>query len=194
MRELTVPQIGYNDGLRPVADKKWKATWNLEGISKFSSVGTGGKGLLQVNKDLLPELCSITLGKSEDYAFKGPFLKELKEALRGYGFMATELGDLHPSIELKPESNAEIRRMYIAKQLSDAYTELVDKQKKPGTELKLILILLPNDDATLFADVKWWSDCVQGVHTVCIKAEKLKKGMIGSKGGKVDNKLLANVW
>jgi hypothetical protein len=71
----------------------------------------------------------------------------------------TELSAERPAVALQPAPNAQTRRMFVDRCLTDEYKKLCAKQsltsgdKKQG--LKLIIILLPDDDATIFSNVKW---------------------------------------
>ncbi|KAF4634153.1 hypothetical protein G7Y89_g3969 [Cudoniella acicularis] len=66
-------------------------------------------------------------------------------------------------------------------------------------ELPFVLTILPDGDAVRFSDVNWWSDCVQGVPSVCILGEKLFRARHAYDNRsktwypKNDDKLLANI-
>jgi hypothetical protein len=65
--------------------------------------------------------------------------------------------------------------------LKDAF----EKLGKPP----LVLILLQSADAKTFADIKWWADCQQGVPSVCVRPDALRKNY-----NKTDGRILANLW
>jgi len=184
-RQISSPDIAYGRDKRATFDKQTPATWNLDEISD---------GLLEVPHARIQKLHFTVIGTSKyyDQYLKGQngrdgFLGVFQNTLKKYGFNQVELEEVLPRIPLKAIPDVQLRRMYWAQHLDNAYESITPQPP-------ILLVLLPDGNRNLYADVKWWSDCCCGVPTVCIKADKLEKAMTGSKSGGVDHKLLANLW
>jgi hypothetical protein len=68
-------------------------------------------------------------------------------------------------------------------------------------EPSMILVVLAADDETMYSDVKWWADCLQGVPTACVTANTVRKetdhGKVTNNGDWIhttDANLLGNIW
>jgi hypothetical protein len=43
------------------------------------------------------------------------------------------------------------------------------------TKVRLIVVILPSKDATIYADVKWWGDYMAGIPTICVSPDALRR-------------------
>lgn len=76
-------------------------------------------------------------------------------------------------------------RQNVCTTMSCAYSEVLSRLTREEARNPIVLVILPTRSIPLYSDVKWWADCVQGVHTVCVTHKKLLNP-------KQD--LLANIW
>jgi hypothetical protein len=148
--------------------------WNLQDVTRFHSYGQPVR-----------ELYAIVLTKEVDGT--GP--KALFKEFQKYGMANSDLKFEKVSCTRVPtvdSSSSEYRR-HCTDLLNDAYQYLIDN-KSDEAVIPAILVILPSKDASLYAEVKWWGDCVKGVPTICITKQKIQKAST-DRGG-----LLANVW
>lgn len=110
------------------------------------------------------------------------FCDSLTTALVRYGFRTggdplIRAFNFHP---LKHRS-ARTERGNVLRELARVFAQL-EQLQKPG----LIVVLLPSRNASLYATVKRWADCIQGIPTVCMGPAAVRRT--------ADAGLLANIW
>jgi len=164
------------------------ASWNLENASKRKN----GKGLLHVKDEKLPEIHIIKIGQSNGYAQIPGFLGLFTQELPQYGFRdSIPIKNIIAVSGDKANDMKETRRK-MAYDLDQAYAQIV---QSTATHPSLIFIFLPDKGAELYANVKWWSDCIKGIPTMCISADAIKQAVLGtSKHPGNDLTVLANLW
>lgn len=75
-------------------------------------------------------------------------------------------------------SNA--NRQAFAANLSAAYTTIIVRTRPDN--IRLLIVALPSKDAKIYANVKWWADCLQGVPTVCVTKDSLEGNWRAARG------------
>lgn len=103
-------------------------------------------------------------------------------ALRGYGINTN--GGLHVV-----EAIYNGQRSTAKTSFDNALRSL--KRLANTQDIPLILVALPNKDAGLYSDVKWWGDCCVGIPSICITQQTTRKYQEIPKGR---NNMMANLW
>lgn len=156
--------------------RKIKATWDIIGLSK-----KGNGKFAKIGKDYRTlKVIYIDSGVRDRKMHAEKFYKDLINALQTYGFSTSGEPQVESVIAVWQGAPAK-RRTDFCHLLSGAFNKL---EKPP-----LVLILLKSADATIFADIKWWADCIVGVPSVCIRPDAVRKNFY-----KTDGRILANLW
>ncbi len=153
-RYLSQPNLQFSECLleltKVCATSHNKATWDLAPVS------TPVKSGLMTIGNKLPQLCAIHVStKSEKHPTKEAdvetFCTNLTSSMLQYGFETKDW----------KIREAQYPQLHEKKGKSEGSKEFCANLKKAWEYLlkpRFVLILLPGNDATLFADVKWWAD------------------------------------
>lgn len=107
------------------------------------------------------------------------------QMLKRYGLKTSGQYQKEDIFQDTKEEDPALRRQKLSNNLRRAY----EKLGKPT----LVVIILPNDNASIFGDIKWWADCEDGVRSVCVTPKAVQKN--GKAWGQYgDQKPLANIW
>jgi hypothetical protein len=119
------------------------------------------------------------------------FAEHLKNALGKYGFETSKY-QIVPVQEVHGTYPTERRKLF-SDGLTNAHNALRQASRDDADQLAnkapLVVILMQNDDATVFSDIKWWADCIRGVPSVCVTGATVTRDK--NAGG--DENLLANL-
>lgn len=184
-RYLSQPKLLFDnfeyDLLSELRNKTTKATWDIIGLSN-----SGNGKFAKIAKDY-PKLKVIYIKSDydDDRRVKNAikFFGDLNGQLKKYGFNPSGQADVEDVSA--PWNGDSATRTQLNANLSKAFQNL----GKPP----LIIILLKNQDATIFADIKWWADCVEGVPSVCIRPNAVAANANAKQAGG-NGRILANFW
>lgn len=176
---LKSPSVDY--GMPKPVEIGQAANWALTDILKSKKSEDGG---FKVPNTTYTKLLVVKIGKYKDDQYVDDFLFYLKQDLPRYGLNTSKD---HEIVAVDPPLGDSCygRRARVTATFKKAYEELHSRNGdgKPA----LIIFLLPSKTITLYSDVKWWADCVQGVPTVCVTADTIIKA-VGKDPKKAKNK------
>jgi eukaryotic translation initiation factor 2C len=119
------------------------------------------------------------------------FCKTIITALSLYGFVTNEFQVHAFDVKDIRDRDPKVRRANWKRVLDGAFNML----KSPP----LIVAILPGEDASVYADIKRWANCIRGVPTVCVSPRAVWKNFnMKTKSGVPietrDPHLLGNLW
>ncbi|CZR67286.1 uncharacterized protein PAC_17185 [Phialocephala subalpina] len=169
--------------LKPLGISPPKQFWNFGTDSSNLALINTGAGILgsQQEEGELTDKNGVYLGPSKDQVrtFGFQLLKQLPQ------YNVQFSGSVLEDAEATHAGSPGVRRTNFAVVLEQAWTKL----GKPT----FVLISLATENVTIFSDIKYWTECVKGIPSVCIKPKAIEKN--AEKGSNVgDRRLLGNVY
>ncbi|TVY43663.1 Protein argonaute [Lachnellula occidentalis] len=179
-RYLAPPKLHYfrpGNGDEEVRVGKY-ASWNLRQISSgqgrtFFHTPTG-----QISVHVIRVVIAGPHGN--EGVVVGAFRARLQMALHAYG-ITVQAPNIQDAL-FTPNANPQTRRAMFKAKLDAA----CGRFNRP----RLLVVLLPDTNATTYSDVKWWGDCDRGVPTVCVAPEAAGLVNGGTRG---DQGVLGNL-
>jgi hypothetical protein len=206
-RNLPTPEISFWDSRKRAEfsnNKRWidrngekkeprdTASWDLKCVSTdqhktFLDVAKHPEQLLVIN------VCNSTENKyliaKSDAVTK--FVKNLVNCLRDYGIRLSPHNSYSirniRTIGSQQNQTLEMKRTQFCANLNAAWNALCPPNSQAAAAPKLAVIALAGADAGVYADVRWWADCVVGIPCICISPGGIEKG------AKLDRAMLGNV-
>ncbi|TVY82147.1 Protein argonaute-2, partial [Lachnellula suecica] len=172
----------YNDKSERSKEARDSASWNLASIS----TKTKNAFLDVVPWDEQLHIIQITrppkrpLVSAEIERFGNALIKEMQN----YGFTPNITPRTY-NMNVITNPDPQIRR----EMFKNAADNTFAGQGRPN----LVVVILPDHDAQVYSDVKWWADCQFGVPTVCVRLPAVgtywDKGLLGNLCLKINVKL-----
>lgn len=117
-------------------------------------------------------LVTVEIGQVKNHGLIPVFLEYLKTELARYEI--TISGDYNFRVNsVSGRFSANRRAQYCL-----ALQTIVDRiSNHAGKAPDMILFILPGKDAAIYADIKWWADCVGGVPSICVTGDAIHKAV-----------------
>ncbi|KAF7937288.1 uncharacterized protein EAE98_001602 [Botrytis deweyae] len=156
-RHLAHPSLTF----RPGKTKKLiSASWNLSDVKEFN--------LAQKYSEL--RIICVTREENisdEQKKIVSKFAEALATQLKGHGLQTQSFKGNVPTVAW-PKVNEEKKPFKTAAERREVVNGLLTTCLKRGNVTRLVFVILPDKDAAIYSDIKWWGDCNLGIATICV--------------------------
>lgn len=228
-RKIAPPTVLYSPPDNSSASKT-STQWNLKNVNGFSKVnaeklkalyfiqvGDRRDDHLKTFRKLLVEILPA-YGFPADLRYFKKAAKSPPQKIPGVGVPPAARRKF-VEVAMK-EAYDGLKELHQAEMKNEETRSMKEKATREGTEFNpkklefervgeasLLFIILPENDETMYSDVKWWGDCVRGIPTMCITHKTISKALgftltFDGKGkvdgyyddGTPDRMVVANLW
>ncbi|KAF7881054.1 uncharacterized protein EAF02_006945 [Botrytis sinoallii] len=95
------------------------------------------------------------------------FAEALATQLKGHGLQTQSFKGNVPTVAW-PKVNEEKKPFKSAAERRKVVNGLLTTCLKRGNMTRLVFVILPDKDAAIYSDIKWWGDCNLGIATICV--------------------------
>jgi hypothetical protein len=146
---------------------KTPATWNLSDV--FKSKGGGGFHEPQELGSLAIIRVGLKADNEEVAWLEVDFKNEFAPVLEDYGFKDVKcIGNFAVQQAVLPDGKSKTSRADLASNLTRALKKFKEFPQPAIVQLR-------RKEKTIYANIKWWGDCVQGITTICSIRDKMRK-------------------
>ncbi|TGO18599.1 hypothetical protein BPAE_0378g00050 [Botrytis paeoniae] len=78
-----------------------------------------------------------------------------------------------------PKVNEDKKPFNSAAEKRELVNDLLTTCLKRGNKPRLVFVILPDRDAAIYSDIKWWGDCHSGIATICVCPSAVVKRSFG---------------
>ncbi|KAF7950518.1 hypothetical protein EAE96_007801 [Botrytis aclada] len=164
VRKLGQPSIMFGGGQTKPGSAI--ASWDLKDITKggFLRAPSGGNNNLSI----------IRVGYDASDRNDRTFVDELCNGLKGYlvvrpttKFLWEFVPDPRPNVDpnVLKEDEGNRRRDHVEREFNRALASLTRRNNGTPSLLVILLSNKKNKEQSMYADIKWWGDCVKGIPT-----------------------------
>ncbi|KUJ21351.1 Piwi-domain-containing protein [Mollisia scopiformis] len=151
-------------------------SWNLKSHPKFLTKGGDWQNLVVVE-----------VGSFTEHGLIRTFLAHLVSELAFYEIPIS--GDFKLRVDPLVDRDSVVRRAHYSVAFQEIFDDVL---RQAHTNPVMFLFILADKDATVYADIKWWADCIRGVPSICVTSTAVQKA-VGKRPKPTDRDLrLAN--